>query len=79
MNIQDAVKESLNTKKMIARKYYGEDVKFIPTNDCYNLVALFSNKKGRLPGRGWQPSADDLIADDWYITKTSYSELVIEM
>lgn len=63
MNIQEAVKESLQNKKMIARKSISY-LAFIPTNDVFNRIMIVDIKNRRLPGRGWQPDADDLIAND---------------
>ena len=67
MNIQDAVKESQSKNKMIARKSISY-LAFIPTNDVINRVMIVDIKNRRLPGKGWQPDANDLIADDWYVT-----------
>lgn len=82
MNIQEAVKTSLITKKAISRKEYlkeyenKNEIFLIPTNDVYTLVALCS--KRNLPTRGWQPFANDLIADDWYITDISYEHSILD-
>ncbi len=67
MNIQEAVKESQSKNKMIARKSISY-LAFIPTNDVINRVMIVDIKNRRLPGKGWQPDANDLIADDWYVT-----------
>lgn len=67
MNIQEAVKESQRQNKMIARKSISY-LAFIPTNDVINRVMIVDIKNRRLPGKGWQPDANDLIADDWYVT-----------
>lgn len=67
MNIQDAVKESQSKNKMIARKSISY-LAFIPTNDVINRVMIVDIKNRRLPGKGWQPDANDLIANDWYVT-----------
>ncbi len=67
MNIQEAVKESQSKNKMIARKSISY-LAFIPTNDVINRVMIVDIKNRRLPGKGWQPDANDLIANDWYVT-----------
>ena len=67
MNIQEAVKESQSKNKMMARKSISY-LAFIPTNDVINRVMIVDIKNRRLPGKGWQPDANDLIADDWYVT-----------
>lgn len=76
MNINEAVKESLITKRAISRRVYENRIFLIPTNDSNSLVALCSEK--RLPCRGWQPFADDLIADDWYVTDISYEHSILD-
>ncbi len=40
-----------------------EGIRLLPTNtpDC---CILFSNGR-KIPSRGWQPKAEDLVADDW--------------
>lgn len=78
MNIQEAVRESLESKKMIARKSISQ-VAFIPTNNPIFLVVIVDKKNRRLPGKGWQPSAQDLIADDWYVTDRDYQNLILSM
>lgn len=74
MNIQDAIKESLRTKRMIARKSVSY-LAFIPTNDVLDRILIVDIKNRRLPGKGWQPDANDLIADDWYVTDRDYQNL----
>ena len=77
MNIQEAVKESLKKKKMFTRKGLDNYIGFVPTNDPYMLVMLVDIRiKSRLPGRGWQPTADDLIRNDWYVTDRDYQNLI---
>lgn len=80
MNIQEAVKESIKTKKMISRKSYEEGIYLIPTNNVCHLVALFSKygDEYKLPVRGWQPFADDLIANDWFVTDESYVHSILD-
>lgn len=79
MNIQKAVKEGMKQKKMIKRKSWKSPERLIPTNDPYNLIVGYTGSKTRLPYRGWQPMANDLIADDWYITDESYQNLILSM
>ena len=76
MNIQEAVKKSLENKKAISRREYDNEIFLIPTNDVNSLVALCS--KRNLPCRGWQPFADDLMADDWYVTDISYIHSILD-
>ena len=74
MNIQEAVKESQKQNKMIARKSISY-LAFIPTNDVFNRIMIVDIKNRRLPGRGWQPDANDLIANDWYVTNRDISKV----
>lgn len=76
MNIQEAVKESLRTKKTIKRKNSATECVLMPTN-TYDLVVIWAANQRRLPCRGWQPSADDLIADDWCVTDIDYQNLIL--
>lgn len=75
MNIKEAIEKSLKTKKMIARKSISY-LTFIPTNDVDNRIMVVDIKNRRLPGKGWQPDANDLIADDWYVTTKDYQNLI---
>lgn len=79
MNIQDAVKESLKTKRMITRRNIKNRVMFIPTNDVLNRIMIIDSECKRLPGRGWQPDANDLIADDWILTNVNYQNFINDM
>lgn len=67
MNIQEAVKEGIKQRKMIARKSISY-LAFIPTNDVFKRIMVVDIKNRRLPGKGWQPDANDLLANDWYVT-----------
>ena len=80
MNIQEAVKESIETKRAISRKDYKNRIYLIPTNNSNSLVAIFSKVKNeyKLPCRGWQPFADDLMANDWYVTDISYTHSILD-
>lgn len=74
MNIQEAIQRSLKSQKLIAR----ESVSYLaimPTNDVFKRMMLVDIKTRRLPGRGWQPDADDLIANDWYVTDRDFPKV----
>ena len=75
MNIKEAIEKSLKTKKMIARKSISY-LTFIPTNDVDNRIMVVDIKNRRLPGKGWQPDANYLIADDCYVTTKDYKNLI---
>ncbi len=79
MNIQEAVKESLKTKKMFTRKDIDTYLNFVPIDDPKYLIMLVDLKNRRLPGRGWQPSVEDLLSNDWYITDIDYQNLITAM
>lgn len=68
MNIQEATK--LAMEKGISIRRENQDVYgILPTNlqryQC--LVVSRHYKKRQTAGGRWQPSADDLIADDWIL------------
>lgn len=66
MFIHEAVKEAMVKKCYIKRAtaWWGNITKLLPTNtqDC---IVIYSNSKP--PRRGWEPNAEDLIADDWIV------------
>lgn len=66
MNIQEATKKALKTGVTIRRAGWPTiHISIKPTNtpDC---CLCYRDKKN--PRRGWQPVAEDLIADDWIVT-----------
>lgn len=80
MNIQEAVKKSTETKRAFTRTQIDNYIALVPTNNPYMLVMVINvNNKSRLPGRGWQPTADDLMSNDWYITDINYQNLITEI
>ncbi len=74
MNIQEVVEEGLKCKKLIARKSVSY-LAIMPTNDVFNRMMLVDIKTRRLPGKGWQPDANDLIANDWYVTNRDFPKV----
>lgn len=66
MNIQDAIKEADKQGKGIAREEWGlRPESIFPTNtiQCCILVSF----KGDSIKPRWNPSKDDLVADDWIV------------
>lgn len=74
MNIKEAVEKSLEKEKLIARKTVTY-LAIMPTNDVFNRMMLVDIKSRRLPGKGWQPDANDLMADDWYVTDRDFPKV----
>jgi len=79
MNIQQATKLALDTNQYISREgsLFDKYVRLQPTNTDggYLIIAVNQHaKQGKAkgmintPGKRWQPYAEDLIADDWYVT-----------
>ncbi len=66
MNIQEAVKKAIKDGKHITRKAFKEKLYIEPTDtpDCCIISAPEPRKN---PRRGWQPQAEDLLADDWIV------------
>lgn len=66
MYIHEAVKTAIAEEKFITRPdaWWGKHMKMKPTNtpDC---CKVFSRCDEKPPVRGWQPQAEDLMADDW--------------
>lgn len=75
MNIQEAVKKAMEENRLIARssvKINESDVyaAIKPSNsyDACLLVVIIGGKREKAC-RCWNPTADDLTADDWTILK----------
>ena len=68
MKISEAVERALEEKKPITRASYLEELgfKIFPTNssDCCYIT---SGNGERHPTRCWNPTANDLLADDWKV------------
>lgn len=68
MTIIEAIKSTTENRPSITRTAWGEmQVKIRPTNtpDC----CIISSLSGSNPSRGWQPTAEDLTAEDWITTE----------
>lgn len=68
MTIIEAIKSTTENRPSITRTAWGEmQVKIRPTNtpDC----CIISSLSGSNPRRGWQPTAEDLTAEDWITTE----------
>ncbi len=75
MDIIEATRIAVKSGKWIARNVKGVSpwncVQIKPTNTSDGCIVKprkeLKHRDGVLPRRGWQPSADDLIADDWIV------------
>lgn len=66
MEIVKAVKEAVEQGRYISSHSFPE-LKIKPTNSPSNCILM--NADGSNPSRhGWQPSADDLMRNDWIVT-----------
>ena len=67
MNIKSAVQEATIRQCCIARRAWGNAYRFrVEPTDTPDLCVCHSQAM-KNPVRGWQPSAGDLMADDWYL------------
>ncbi|MCS4486347.1 DUF2829 domain-containing protein [Staphylococcus americanisciuri] len=68
MNIQEATKLATSNLVTMTRKKWKEShqAEVFPTNDSF-LQCVLSGKNGKTLSRYWQPSADDLMANDWEV------------
>lgn len=68
MNIQDSTKIAIKHSLTMTRKKWKEShqARVLPTNDSF-LQCVITSRDGKQITRYWQPSADDLVADDWEV------------
>lgn len=78
MNIQEAVKKALKEDALICRTSAKMENMSIfgaikPTN-TYNtcLLLVINNGKINKGSRWWNPTADDLTADDWMVLRDKF-------
>ncbi|MFT8823670.1 hypothetical protein [Liquorilactobacillus satsumensis] len=66
MTISEACKQAQKEGRGIARRK-GEPraPEFVPTNTTAGIIILPDYKTALI---NWQPSLDDLVADDWFVT-----------
>ena len=74
MNILTAIKKAIDEDSFIARTSldFGEGRTLIkPTNssDCCIVVFRRNSVKKRQQIKCWNPTADDLLAEDWEVIK----------
>lgn len=68
MNIYEATKLAIEKDCCITTEQSKGVMKIKPTNDVECCIIM--NVDGGNPSkRGWQPTADDLIAMDWIVTE----------
>lgn len=67
MYIHEAVQKAQEVPSIIARPDFGRAFLIVPQNprDCIYAGTVGSLKT--VPG--WEPSAEDLLADDWKVTR----------
>ena len=73
MNIQEATKISLEKEKFITRESFSGHVKIQPTNGIGGCILSTTDNSAK-PRGGWQPSAEDLTADDWKVIEGDYGK-----
>ena len=71
MNIVEAIKKA-DSKHAIQRKGWQSTMRLVPTNSTF-LTSIFANDS--ICNVRWEPSKDDLIADDWEIIPVSLEEI----
>ncbi|AMW98414.1 Thoeris anti-defense Tad2 family protein [Rummeliibacillus stabekisii] len=65
MNIQEAILAALKEGRGITRESWGtRSILIIPTNTTACMVSVDFNDHST---PRWQPTADDLTANDWYV------------
>lgn len=65
MKIGEAVKQALDEGKCITRDAYLDIVKMWPISKGTPLTIMMAD--GSLPCKNWNPTAEDLMAEDWIL------------
>lgn len=66
MNIQQAAIIAVKNGKCMTLPEIKNEIKIKPTNDIGNCILMMQD--GSHPSKyGWQPSAQDLVRDDWEV------------
>lgn len=70
MSIQEAVKIAIEQRKYIRRKtcFYGRTL-IQPTNTYDCCMIFVQGDRRETQSRFWNPTADDLMADDWEVVE----------
>lgn len=66
MFIHEAVKCAIDTDSFITRMAFAKIIRIKPTNSCKGFIFINSQNT---PYSRWQPRAEDIVADDWFVTK----------
>lgn len=74
MNIQEAVKIAIKTDSVMyrdtSRRDYADRYATIKPTNSYDACILIANQgQKRKSCRHWNPTADDLMANDWKVAK----------
>ena len=71
MFIHEAVKKAMDIGGLISRQEYEGTVRIQPTDSCEGFILINSNN---VPHPRWQPRAEDIIAEDWIVTRGGQNE-----
>jgi hypothetical protein len=68
MNIQEATKLATKHLVTMTRSEWDKShqTEIFPTNDSF-LQCIVIGSNGKSITKYWEPSADDLMADDWFV------------
>lgn len=67
MNIQDAAKRAKRLGRGITREGYGQrPMMLLPTNSA-SCVLMIPFEDDQFKTKRWNPTLNDLTADDWYV------------
>lgn len=67
MRIQEAIKKANQKGKYITMKQVKGDIKIRP--EMYGPMPIISENGERPPGKGWQPTAEQILSEEWVVTE----------
>ena len=85
MYIHEAVKKAMQTDSLISRETTlaqdGEYYAVVKPTNSYNACFLFmcKNKERESGGAMWNPTIEDLIANDWKVLRDKFSNKVSDV
>ena len=67
MRIQEAIKIAIKEGKYITMELHKGKIKIKP--EMYIPMPVISENSEQPPGKGWQPTAEQILSEEWIVTE----------